>query len=406
MAIPSAEEIEKDAIAATETSAAPNSLWSRLRNNRFLFISIIVHLLFGLGAAIYVVQVYSPQRKLTFKGGPPSPNRSERTLEHKVQMAKKQSTMSAPAISKRIITTGIAKVTLPALPAMPQMNAAPTKMAGVGGAGIGAPTSLSGTEGSQGGGGPISFFGLRETGSGSFAGTFWDLKQSQTHRSTDMNEQKYGDIVTDFVKGGWNDSAFQKFYRAPQTLYNTQIFTPYMQADEGPRAFHVSGEVKPRLWLALYRGKVSPPETGTYHFVGAGDDVLVVRFNGQIVLDGSWNPHGVSSIAAKYDYGFTNAKGLSIPNKFVKGPAVSVTAGNYYDMEVLIGEQPGGEFFADLLIEKDGVTYEKESHGSPILPIFRLAEGKMPALRSGEKLPPFAPKGPIWRAEAIKPAKP
>jgi hypothetical protein len=24
----------------------------------------------------------------------------------------------------------------------------------------------------------------------------------------------------------------------------------------------------------------------------------------------------------------------------------------------------GGEFFADLLIEKDGATYEKESHGS------------------------------------------
>jgi len=403
MAAPTVEESSE--IAAPETSAAPPSLWSRLRNSRFLFISILVHVLFGIGAAIYVVQVYNPQRKLTFKGGPPSPNRSERAIEHKVQMAKKQSTMSAPAV-KRIVTTGIAKVTLPDMPAMPKMDAAPTKMAGVGGTGIGLPTSVTGTEGSQGGGGPISFFGLRETGGGSFAGTFYDLKQSQTHRSTDMSEQKYGDIVTDFVKGGWNESAFQKFYKAPQTLYNTQIFTPYMQADEGPRAFHVSGEVKPRLWLALYKGKVSPPESGTYHFVGAGDDVLVVRFNGQVVLDGSWNPHGVSSIAAKYDYGFTNAKGLSIPNKFVKGPAVSVTAGNYYDMEVLIGEQPGGEFFADLLIEKDGVNYEKESHGSPILPIFRLAEGKMPALRSGEKLPPFAPKGPIWRAEAIKPAKP
>jgi hypothetical protein len=60
-------------------------------------------------------------------------------------------------------------------------------------------------------------------------------------------------------------------------------------------------------------------------------------------------------------------------------------------MEVLIGEQPGGEFFADLLIEKDGASYQKESHDHPILPIFRIAEGKMPALRSGQKLPPFAP---------------
>ena len=398
MATPTVEE--NNEIAAPETPGATRSLWSRLRNSRFLFISILVHVLFGIGAAVYVVQVYSPQRKLTFKGGPPSPNHSERAIEHKVQMAKKQSTMSAPAISKRIITTGIAKVTLPAMPSMPKMDAAPTKMAGVGGAGIGAPTALSGAEGSQGGGGPISFFGLRETGAGSFAGTLYDLKQSQTHRSTDMNEQKYGEIVTDFIKGGWNESAFQKFYRAPQTLYNVQIFTPYMPADEGPRAFHVSGEVKPKLWLTLYRGRVSPPETGSYHFVGAGDDLLVVRFNGQIVLDGSWNPHGVSSVAAKYDYGFSK-----IPNKFVKGPAVSVTVGNFYDMEILVGEQPGGEFFADLLIEKDGVTYEKESHGSPILPIFRVADGKMPALKSGEKMPPFAAKGPVWRAEVVKPDK-
>lgn len=75
-------------------------------------------------------------------------------------------------------------------------------------------------------------------------------------------------------------------------------------------------------------------------------------------------------------------------------------------MGILIGEQPGGEFFADLLIEKDGASYEKESHGSPLLPIFRLADAKMPAVKSSEKLPPFAPGGPIWRAEVIKPSKP
>ncbi len=126
-----------------------------------------------------------------------------------------------------------------------------------------------------------------------------------------------------------------------------------------------------------------------------------MRFNGQVVLDGSWNLHGVSSIAAKYDYGFSK-----IPNQFVKGPAVSVKVGNFYDMEVLIGEQPGGEFFADLLVEKDGATYQKESHGSPILPIFRVADAKLPALRGGEKIPPYDPKGPIWRAEASPAKKP
>lgn len=385
------------------TVAAParRSLWARLRNSRFLFISIVVHVLFGIGAAVYVVQTFSPKRKLTFKGGPPSPNHSERALEHKVSLAKKQSTMSAPAVNKRILTTGISKVTLPEMPAMPKLDAAPSRMAGVGGAGFGMPSAMTGTQGASAGGGPISFFGLHESGGGSFAGTFYDLKQSQTHRSTNMTEQKYRDIVTGFLKGGWNDNLFRDFYKAPNTLYNTQIFTPYMPADEGPKAFRVSGEVKPKLWLAIYRGRVSPPESGNYHFVGAGDDLLVVRFNGQVVLDGSWNPHNVASVAAKYDYGFSE-----IPNKFVKGPAVAVQAGSFYPMEILIGEQPGGEFFADLFVEKDGVTYKKESHGSPLLPIFRVAEGKMPALKSGQKMPPYLPDGPVWRAEATPEKKP
>lgn len=109
--------------------------WERFRG-KFLVISIAVHVLFGVIAAVYVVQRAQAARKLTFKGGPPSPNPSTRAIEHKVQMAKKQSTMSAPSISKRITTTGLSKVTLPDMPAMPKLAGAPAKMAGVGGADV------------------------------------------------------------------------------------------------------------------------------------------------------------------------------------------------------------------------------------------------------------------------------
>src|SRR5438552_17798102 len=83
--------------------------WERT-SGKFLMISIGAHVLFGIIAAIFVVQHIQTNRKLTFKGGPPSPNPSTRALEHKVQMAKKQSTMSAPALVKKITTTGISKV--------------------------------------------------------------------------------------------------------------------------------------------------------------------------------------------------------------------------------------------------------------------------------------------------------
>src|SRR3954454_22742876 len=110
--------------------------WERA-SGKFLMISIGAHLLFGLVAAVFVVQHYQANRKLTFKGGPPSPNPSTRALEHKVQMAKKQSTMSAPARAKKITSTGVSKVSLPEMPAMPKLGAPPVKMAGAGGTDVG-----------------------------------------------------------------------------------------------------------------------------------------------------------------------------------------------------------------------------------------------------------------------------
>lgn len=37
-----------------------------------------------------------------------------------------------------------------------------------------------------------------------------------------------------------------------------------MKADEGPKAFLISGAVNPKLWVALYKGRVSPPEITPY----------------------------------------------------------------------------------------------------------------------------------------------
>ena len=142
-------------------------------------ISIAAHLLFAGVAAVFVVQHYQATRKLTFKGGPPSPNPSTRSLEHKVQMAKKQSTMSAPAIARKITTTGIAKVSLPEMPAMPKLAAPPVKMAGAGGTDVSFNAGSMATSGGSGAGGAaVPFFGFREAkGGGMLVGKLYDLKQ-------------------------------------------------------------------------------------------------------------------------------------------------------------------------------------------------------------------------------------
>ncbi|MFL6513652.1 MAG: hypothetical protein ACJ8M1_01370 [Chthoniobacterales bacterium] len=377
--------------------------WERT-SGKFLMISIGAHVLFGLIAAVFVVQHYQTARKLTFKGGPPSPNPSTRALEHKVQMAKKQSTMTAPAIARKITTTGISKVTLPEMPAMPKLAAPPVKMAGAGGTDVSfnAGTTAA-TGGSGAGGAAVPFFGFRESrGGGSLVGKFYDLKQLKNGTPSKLDQNNYPGEISKFVNSGWNESNLDKYFVSPNALYTTQIFIPKINADQGPVAFGLGGRVQPKMWIVHYKGNVIPTETGTFRFVGMADDVLVVRFNGRVVLDcGSTTPsgHGPQS--------FYPASGLQLDPKKMdwykglgRGDPVQVTAGESYPMEVLMGEWPGGEFKAWLMIEKDGVQYEKDAKGTPILPIFKLAAGDV--TRGGGEAPVFAKAGPVWKAEKAK----
>ena len=368
-------------------SSRRRSLWQRVLGNRFLFISIAVHLLLGLAATALVVQRMTAARKLTFKGGPPNPNPSTRALEHKVQMAKQKSTMSAPAMDKRITTKGLSKITLPDMPAMPKSAAAPAQMAGVGGTGVGSSIGAAGMPAAAAGGSAVTMFGLRDARTGGLMGTFYDLKQTAGGKPTEMAiaganqhdakedhpNKTYAAELREFVKGNWNDSLLQKYFKGPNPLYTTQIFIPVMSAVEGPKAFDLADKVQPRRWVVIYKGKVTPPVSGKYIFVGSADDVIMVRFNGRVVLDGGiFNPTG-----EKPKGGYWN-DGPSLPHSTKRGETFDVTAGKSYDIQILIGEIPGGGFHCWLLLEKEGETYAKGPRDNPVLPIFRLAAGVEP----------------------------
>ena len=393
--------------AGTESAEKPATehKWrDRIFTSRFLVVSIGVHVLFGLIAAYIVVQTYQATRKLTFKAGPPSPNPSSRALEHKVQMQKKQSTMSAPSIARKIVTTGLAKVSLPEMPAMPKLAVPPVKMAGAGGTDVSFNAGgMTTSSGSGAGGAAVPFFGFREArGGGSLVGTFYDLKQLKNGQPSKLDQDHgYPDELAKFVNSGWNPANLEKYFVGPNPVYTTQIYIPKINADQGPLAFGLGGRVQPKMWVVHYKGNVIPTESGTFRFVGMGDDVLVVRFNGRVVLDcGSTTPsgHGAQSFYAcaglQMDPKMGWYKGLG------RGEPVQVNGGESYPMEILIGEWPGGDFKAWLMLEKDGVQYDKDTKGNPILPIFKLAPGE--PTRAGSEAPVYAKTGPVWKAE--KPA--
>ncbi len=398
--------------AAYEHHEPPKpTLWQRFTNNRFLFISVVAHVLFGLIAAALVVQTITAKRKLTFTAAPPSPNPSTRSLEHKVQMAKKQNTMSAPAQAKRITTAGVAKVSLPEMPAMPAMNTATTsKMGGMGGTslGLGPSAGALGTGGGAGGG-PM-LFGLR--GGAGLAGTFYDLKQTRDGKPTNMAivdqnwkspkeegpNKQYRSELTSFIRNGMSEGALSKYFRGPTTLYSTQFYIPVIAADEAPKAFQVEQKVKPRRWLIVYRGKVTPPESGTFRFVGSADDVLVVRFSGKVVLDAGCNGPG-AKFEPVSDFKHKTPKRLpgtsGVMGNAWEGDTFDVRAGTAYPLEVVIGEWPGGECAFFLLLEKMGGSGEN-------LPVFKLAPSEV---KGGQKyMPKFGPDTPwsVWKSEATK----
>jgi hypothetical protein len=248
-------------------------------------------------------------------------------------------------------------------------------------------------------GGTKMFFGAKEKTTNALVGTFYDIKQTRRKKPTGVTTDEYAEVYRKFVWENFRESVLKDYFQAPSQLYATQFFIPDMNAEEGPKAFEVDSEVQPSRWLVHYKGRISPPEDGTYHFVGGGDDVMVIRVNGKLVFD-----HGYASATdwkpeRYYNYHFTG-----IPNGFAKGDAMRMKAGQFYDIEMLIGEQPGGRVFFILLVEKEGEVYDVTADGNPILPIFRLADVPVPEAKLGEKYPPYKADGPIWRAQTVKTA--
>jgi hypothetical protein len=198
-----------------------------------------------------------------------------------------------------------------------------------------------------------------------------------------------------------------------------------MSADGAPAAFEVEKEVQPRRWVVVYRGAVQAPRSGKFRFVGAGDDLLFVRFNNRDVFDygytlastgshlynrteemeGSKENDDLAKDVRKlspmrlpltyYKYAQTPKYNREIGGMAV-GPEFEVEAGKTYPVEILIGEIPGGQFSVSLLIEEIGATYQKDPAGFPILPLFRL-DNSPPSKEQKGEAPPFDPNGPVWK---------
>ena len=232
-------------------------------------------------------------------------------------------------------------------------------------------------------------FGVTERSGPTLIGIFYDLKQSQQRQTVQDFGGRYLAHIDEFVTSGFEEALLNRFFRAALPLYTTQLAIPNMSADVAPRAFGVESVVKPRFWVVHYKAQIAPPADGTYRFVGNFDDVLIVAINRKVVLDGS-----------RPDSRFPRLGWTEPPDRGPKvaandlsryGDWIDLKADKPVDIDILIGERPGGHFHGVLLYQKRGETYPMNAKGEIILPLFQLAPKPMDSAL-------FLTNRPPWRA--------
>ncbi|MDR2863577.1 MAG: hypothetical protein LBV54_06875 [Puniceicoccales bacterium] len=241
-------------------------------------------------------------------------------------------------------------------------------------------------------------FGETASSEAAFVGIFYDFKQNQTGEPTNIDVNRYWNVIDEFISKGWDESVLNRYYRASRTLYTTQIFVPYMGADRAPAAFGVGATIKESRWVIHYKAQVSPPTNGRYRFWGASDDFIAVALDTKNVLVKPFHLNSAHTLP-KTNWvrtKTTNPEGINAASdRLLAGDWMDLRADQIYDLDILMGERPGGQFFAFLMCEKEGDKYEQDAD-APILPIFQIAHYDTPVPQNGA--PKFAKQGPVWKS--------
>jgi hypothetical protein len=237
-------------------------------------------------------------------------------------------------------------------------------------------------------------FGRKDNSEAGLIGILYDFKQTQKRGPTGVKAGDYAGILREFLSKDWSESVLNRYFRATRPLYATQIFMPLMDAGKAPRAFEMENVIKPSCWAVVYKGQVAPPEDGNYRFVAYADDVIAVAVNGKTVLLGGRNDtldHLKAWKTKEQGERIAAANGI-----LAYGDWVALKKDEPIDLDVLVGERPGGNFCAFLLYEKQGQTYPKNEKGETMYPIFQLAPYKTPAF-SAREAPPASEAAAVWK---------
>ncbi len=304
---------------------------------------------------------------------------------------------------------------------------------GTGGTGDGIGPGGLGGEGSGTGSG----MGTKEKTNSAFVGQFWDLKKQKNGKDSPLksgfaSNQETLSLLSKFYNSNWSQSLLSSYFKSTVKLYTSSFYMPFCLDDEAANAYDPTKKMglKRSRWVAVYTAKVQAPKSGRFRFVGLGDSVLAVRFNGKNVL-----ATGMHTLENGVFYGAENAgyrKGKEFfeyascqawnseeaggENNlygFMAGDVFNVERDQWYEMEVLVSEIGGGYFgFCLLIDDMDDPKKAKSEDGKPLFQLFRTTlvsptakdayEGMAypPQPDEGFVDPPYDPDSYVWRAKS------
>lgn len=276
-------------------------------------------------------------------------------------------------------------------------------------------------------------------------GVFYDLKQTRSGAKTEMatwnthgepatDTAKVTALLRDFLARDWSPTVLNRYFRSRTKLYAGCFYLPSCDAAFAPVAYRCADRVKPRAWVALYKGKVKAPASGKFRFVGTGDDVLAVRFNKKTVLEAGWcipsqNNSTIGSLLNEAGQRYHRELTSRSPNPVTfyryaetpkwnrelgglkAGDVFEVKQGDVYPIEILISEIPGGAFgFALLIQNMSEAGGKKTAGGAPLLQLFRtnfaaptrqelessLHTAGKSYMMGAMECPPYDEDSPLW----------
>jgi hypothetical protein len=220
--------------------------------------------------------------------------------------------------------------------------------------------------------GEITVFGSGQSIGNDLEGTFIDMKRDRSGKPIPYATDTSFTAIKRFVKDGFKPSRFARFYRSPRKLYATTVQISPILSCMGPIAFDEADTVG-CLFMIHYTGQLVHKEGITFRFRGSSGDGLVVGVDGEVVLDANWmGQEGLYS-----DWQITDPdhrKHLLGIQEAAVGDWITLEPGVPHRLDILVAEIPGGGFSAQLVVEEKDVDYERNSRGSPILPVFKTAE--------------------------------